>query len=156
MTIKLPGKLNHGQKVGKTHVLKGGHREGVDLEWWLEKDGVRDGQCLLLYPRGKTKQETHYVNGKLEGPSRYYSIRGVMLAEGKYKNGVREGVFKYYTIKGKLYAILRYSKGQLNGLQEYFYPNGQLKTSMHYKKGRLQNTVVLYTEKGKVSRKIEV
>ncbi len=74
MDVKIPHKKIHGSKVGKTHTLRGGTKDNSESEWWLEKEGKRDGQCLLLYPKGEIRQETYYRNGRLHGPSRFFSL----------------------------------------------------------------------------------
>lgn len=142
----------------------------------VEENGVRyDAQHLPitgLYHKYTDKmqlvEETHYVDGRLNGQQKIYEDGKVALIahykKGKlnndfitfYPNGQKKEVFKYrkgmldgsflaYYQNGDLMAKGSYSKGLKNGLFEEYYPNGAVKNSVTYLNGKLNGPSRFYT-----------
>ncbi len=111
---------------------------------YLATAKIKHGEQRAFYPNGELKSQTFYYEGKLHGPSRYYSIDKCLLAESWYHNGLQEGKMRLYYACGKSSSLQRYKNGLREGNQEYFYDNGNLKTIMGYKKGNLHGDVRLY------------
>jgi len=104
-------------------------------ECCVEFKGIPHGQCLLLYPDGKTKQEFYYMNGKLHGPSTVFSQDGKMLGQSWYIDGVLQGKSFWYYPSGSLYSLQRYRNGIWDGKQEFYYEDGSVKSLIVYKDG---------------------
>lgn len=106
------------------------------------------------YPSGSKKYECTYKEGKLHGPSRYYSEEGVLLAESYFIEGKREGEVHWFYPSGERYSVQHYRHGVWDGTQEYWYKDGTLKTSMQYVKGTLKGKVVLNNPDGTLMREL--
>lgn len=145
--VLIPKNPVPGQYV-QTHTIQ------MDLSggFYLEKDQVRDGQALLLYPDGKSKMECYYLKGFLHGPSSFFSETGQLLAKSWFYEGKQEGKSFWYYPSGQLYSIQRYRRGQWHLLQEYYYKSGKLKSSIHYQNGHLDGEVRLYFSDGTLKR----
>jgi len=132
------------------HVIKmdlgGGH--------YLEKNGVRNGQNLLLNVDGSKKMECFYLDGNLHGPSSFFSEKGVLLSKSWFWHGKQEGKCIWYYPSGQIYSIQRYREGHWHLLQEYFFESGQAKSCIPYNHGELDGEVKLYDSKGQLERSI--
>lgn len=132
-----------------------GRKDGPYREFLIEKKGIPDGQCLLLFSNGRIKMESYYSNGKLHGPSSFFAEEGQLLSKAWFLHGVQQGKSWSYYLDGSLYAIQRFREGLWQGKQEFFYPDGKLKTLMHYEKGQLQGSVEVYGQQGLLERQLE-
>lgn len=152
----LPAKPVEGQQLPDGHVIRVLRQYGLPAEEQrLEKEGVPDGECRLLYPDGTVKAVIFYLNGELDGLSTYYSRKGSILSQSLYLKGKREGESLRFYASGKLYSRQRFLKGKWHGLQEYYYANGQPKTKLTYKQGKLVGEAKLYFPNGKIKRIIK-
>lgn len=106
-------------------------------ESYIEKNGVRQGQCLLYYPKGKIKAESFYDKGVLHGPSSFWSDTGVLLSLMWFIHGVSQGKAIDYYATGELCRIQRFVDGALDGRQEYFNKDGVVNSVLVYSKGKL-------------------
>lgn len=142
----------------------------------FEEKGVRyDAQHLPitgLYHKYTDKmqlvEETHYVDGRLNGQQKIYEDGKIALIayykKGKlnndfitfYPSGQKKEVFTYqmgkldgsflaYYEDGDLMAKGSYAKGMKNGLFEEYYPNGAIKNSVTYLNGKLNGPSRFYT-----------
>ena len=61
-----------------------------------------DQQQLFYYESGQLEDESHYVNGKLNGLSKVYYKNGKIKEEGNFKNNKLIGAWKSYFENGQL------------------------------------------------------
>lgn len=127
--IKLPKVRKEGKKLPSGHIL-GVVTDSKDklCECYLEKDGKTDGQCLLLYPSGKVKEESYYCEGKLHGPATVWGEKGQILAKGWFYRGMQEGECIWYYPSGAIYSKQRFKHNKWYGPQLFFYEDGSLKS----------------------------
>jgi len=119
---------------------------------YLLKEGVFHGEYNMLYPSGKLKQKCFYYEGKLHGPSLFYSEENKLLAESWFVLGSKQGQTLQYYLSGKLYAKIFYKDGLKEGVHKYFYEDGSLKTNMHFIKDKLHGEVKLFWPNKEVKR----
>jgi len=72
-----------------------------------------------------------YNNGKIEGTSEWYSLKGVVLKSFIYENNELHGISKVYNGKGELEAEGLYKRGKKTGIWK-FYKNNELVTQKDY------------------------
>ncbi len=78
-------------------------------------EGQQDGVWKHFNPGGKVVGiEETYKNGKLNGPSRSYTLRGRLISEINYKDGIKHGDMKVFNKKGKLAGHKIYKNGALH------------------------------------------
>jgi len=105
-----------------------------------------------LYPCSALQSLCYYQNGRLHGPSCYFSQSGQLLSETWFWQGKKEGAARFFYQSGSLYAKFLFRNGIKTNTQEYFYETGQLKTSETYKEGLLHGKVLLYWPSGQLKR----
>ena len=55
------------------------------------------------YKNGNLEYEAEYLNGKLDGMSRYWSIEGALISESEYSNGKPHGIWKKFEKYGVIW-----------------------------------------------------
>lgn len=72
------------------------------------------GNHIEYYINGQIKNESYFVNGKINGPVKSYYKNGQLISEIQYSNGVPIGTYWVYNRKGKIIeerdAKLKYNK----------------------------------------------
>lgn len=126
---------------------------GSIKEVYLTKEGIKHGEKKLYYEKGRPRAEMFYYEGKLHGPSIYYSKDGQILSESWFYKGIKQGIVKLYYLSGKLYALQSFKDGVREKKQLYYHENKNIKTCLFYKNGLLEGEVILYWPSGKVRRK---
>jgi len=130
--------------------------ENLEPEAREERPLPLEGKKTEFYPDGSLFSECFYTDGKLHGPSTFYSKNGKLLAKSWFVDGRREGKsFQYYP-NGNLYSLQYYKNGSLHDLQEYYYPDGTLKTILVYAEGILDGDVRLFYPNGKPMRLLQL
>lgn len=84
-------------------------------ETWLVKDA-----------HGHVRAEVARVNGRKQGPVRYFNGNGTLRTIGSYTRDSRDGAWTTFGPKGDTLSIVQFRKGRKNGLQGYWGPNRQL------------------------------
>lgn len=149
--LMLPSEAKHGELLNdNTLVLV------RQLEQAMECKGVRTGQYKLLYPDGKLKFVCYYLEGKLHGPSIFYSLEGVETARSWFYKGKRQGVCVWNYHSGALYSRQRFVEGVWEGAQEYYYPDGARKTLLFFKKGILTGKAKAWKRDGSLERELDL
>lgn len=122
---------------------------GIDFEELFEPtDNLRS-----YYPDGKLEREMLYLDGKLHGPSSFYSKDGVLLGRGWFIRDKRNGKsFQYYD-DGSIASVQQFINGLPHGLQVYYYRTGQKSTQMNYQNGVLEGEVILYHPNGNLKKR---
>ncbi|MCB0445838.1 MAG: toxin-antitoxin system YwqK family antitoxin [Gelidibacter sp.] len=125
------GKLiSEGQMKGKLFIGKWTYYQnktkGILTTENYNDEGLLNGERFVYYENGQIAEQTNYVNGKIEGVSKWFSENGVVIKEFNYKNGQLQGVSKYYDSEGQLLAEGNYNNDQKTGVWKY-YEKGVLK-----------------------------
>lgn len=106
----------------------------------------------------KTLQEgslfkiSHYLNGKLHGPSLFYGKNQELLAEEWYFDGVKQGKALLFYQSGKVYALLKRKDGKKEGDQVYFFESGIMRSKIHFKNDLLEGSSEFYFPSGQKKR----
>jgi hypothetical protein len=131
------------------------HRNG----YLLFRGRPLTGMFYELYPSGDTASVKMYSNGKENGLSLRYDLKGRIIEERLYVNGEKTGVHKgwfsngrqrfLYHFKndeyegeamewfenGQVYRKFQYSKGQEDGRQQMWWPDGSIRANYVVKDG---------------------
>jgi len=122
--------ISEGKMIGKTYVGKWMyyHNNSTKLMTSEEytQEGLLTGKRLVYYKTGVLAEEANYVNGQLQGVSKWYSLNKIVLKEFVYENSELHGSSKYFNGKGELLIEGNYKKGKKSGIWKY-YENGKLK-----------------------------
>lgn len=127
--LLLPKDPLWGQELAGEHFVAGNVK---GTEFFVEKDGIPNGECRLYYPSKVVKGVMYYVNGKLHGPSRFFSENGQILAESWFVRGLQEGRCFWFYPDGSFYSLQYYVNGVREGKQEYFNSDGSLRTTLKF------------------------
>ena len=136
--------ISEGKMVGKTYVgeWKYYHKNSTKVMTTeaYTTEGQLTGKRLVYYNNDQLAEEANYVNGVLEGISKWYSLKGVVLKEFIYKQGELDGISKVNNGKGELLVEGYYKSGKKVGIWKY-YENGQLKEEkdFDYKRKKIKN-----------------
>lgn len=130
--------------------IEGHHPKDIEIEFpVIDKESQPQRS---YYPDGSLKEEQYYKDGKLHGPSSFYSPKGQILSQCWFSEGLLQGKKKTYYANGALNSIQEFHDGKRHGNQEYFYQDGSTKSFIPYVNGKLQGYLYLYHPKGILSR----
>jgi antitoxin component YwqK of YwqJK toxin-antitoxin module len=76
--------------------------------------------------RGVVRAEVTRVDGKKDGPVRFYEEDGSLRTAGSYRNDRRHGVWTTVDRHGDTLSILQFKDGRKDGIQAYWADNGRL------------------------------
>lgn len=121
--------ISDGKMVGKTYVGKWVyyHKNSdkiMTAETYDDK-GVLQGERLVYYDNDQLAEKTTYIDGKIEGLSEVYSLKGVVLKMFIYENNELHGVSKAFNGKGELLSEGQFKRGKKTGVWK-FYENNKL------------------------------
>lgn len=122
--------------------------------YFEEPKDVALAQKKIFYPNGILKGLSYYKNGRLHGPSRFYSQEGRIIAESWFINDLRTGRTHQYFFDGSLSSLQIFNEGQREGRQLFYYPDHTLKSELNYSKGLLNGVVKLYHRNGALNREL--
>lgn len=96
--------------------------------------------------------EKYYINGRLNGPAKYYHKNGSISDETSYVDGEPDGWAYSYFENGRKRNETRYQNGEFDGRRILWFENGQIKEISHYENGLrigwqrafLENGTILY------------
>lgn len=146
------------EKQEGTYLFENGHLQIQDQSLQIDiTDDISEKMIerqIKTSDSGSIKEECYYVEGKLHGPSRFYTSDGQLLSEIWFCRGSQEGKNLQYYLSGNVYAIKHYKNNKLHGPQRYYYENGQVSTSMEYQNGLIDGEVKTYTESGLPLREV--
>ncbi|MGV3631970.1 MAG: toxin-antitoxin system YwqK family antitoxin [Bacteroidota bacterium] len=98
--------------------VKNGHSESYsdkDFKKTAEgdyKNGEKDGVWTAYYPGAKMAANTQsYKNGQLDGKSKEFDRKGIIISEVDYKEGLKHGKMKIYDKRGKLVLEKKFEYG---------------------------------------------
>ena len=121
--------ISEGKMLGKLYVDKWTyyHKNSskiMTLENYNE-NGVLNGDRIVYYKDGQIAEEANFINGSLEGVSKWYSRKGVEIKAFLYENNELHGLAKYHSEEGEILAEGPYKRGKKTGVWKY-YNNGKL------------------------------
>ena len=118
-----------------------------------KKDGVFT--CYLIDNadhsiRYKVWEQT-FLNNKLNGQWRTYTLGGGLVKFQTYRNDSLNGVSRTYWIDGKsIMEETEYVNGRNKFIQRTYYKNGNVESEMPYDNGKTTGTIRRYYETGKI------
>ena len=92
-------------------------------------------------------EEGTYVNGKKEGPYKYYFKEDGNIEEGTYRNGLIEGPFIKYNTNSGMKAEGTYINGKKEGLTTLYFKDGS-KIEGIYKNDVIEGSVKFFLPNG--------
>lgn len=118
------GKMNGKIYIGKWIYYHNNSEKIMTVENYND-DGLLHEKRLVYFNNGKLTEETHYINGRKEGVSKWYSKKGAVLKSFIYVNNELHGISKYYDEDGVMLVQGHYKRGKKTGVWNY-YNNGKL------------------------------
>ena len=118
------GKMNVKLYVGKWIYYHNNSEKIMIIENYNDK-GVLHGKRFVYYKNGKLTEEAIYIEGSIEGVSKWYSKKGVVIKAFIYENNELHGIAKYYGEDGVMLVQGLYKRGKKTGVWKY-YNNGKL------------------------------
>jgi antitoxin component YwqK of YwqJK toxin-antitoxin module len=101
--------------------------------------------------------EQTFVNDKLNGEWRIFSLRGGLVRFQTYRNDSLNGVSRTYWIDGKgIMDEEEYFNGKSKFIQRTYYKSGKTESEIPYENGKSTGTVKRYYETGKVQETQEM
>mgnify|MGYP000385518781 CR=1 FL=1 len=102
------------------------------------------------YSNGQKEYAAQYLNGKLDGMSRYWSEDGLLISESEYSHGKPHGLWeKYYANQKTMYQV-HYFHGQKHGKEKWYYENGQIKSEQLFQYGVSANPPIRWKSDGSI------
>ena len=112
-------------------------------------DNKLNGQWRIYSVRGGLVRVQTYKNDSLNGISRTYWIDGKgIMDEKEYFNGQNKFMVRTYSKDGKPEKEVTMEKGVKNGVSKYYYPSGQLWMEEVFKGGKEWEVRGSFTAKG--------
>lgn len=109
--------------------------------WWLGVPFLlvacaqEPQQQRVLDRHGRLRAEVTRVNGKKQGPVRFFATNGDLQTVGRYARDSRHGAWTTVGPEGDTLSVVSYVYGRKHGLQGYWAPNGQLLRLEQFKEG---------------------
>ena len=100
------------------------------------------------YENGKLEYEAEYINGKLDGMSRYWSIGGKLISESEYSYGNPHGMWKNYHTNGNMMHTVNYFHGKKHGIEKWYHENGKIKSEQVFSYGNPEGELVRWNQDG--------
>ena len=100
------------------------------------------------YQNGNLEYEAEYINGKLDGTSRFWSEDGSLVSEAEYSNGQPHGTWENFYPNGSVMHEVQYEFGQKHGNEKWYYENKQLKSEQKFSYGDTVNDIVRWNPDG--------
>ena len=115
-----------------------------------------DGKYKEWLDDGDVFKEGQFVNGKMEGEWKFYSLEGRHLASyGKYKEGEKTGLWTYKRKDGTTSSEYNYQNGKQHGVYKIFDKEGTLAEEGIYTNGeRTTQNFIIQPEDRKEQYKI--
>lgn len=115
----------------------------------VDADSLKQGVWKEFWDNGDLKSEVIYKNNKKQGLEiKWFDVPDCVEQESYYKDGKLEGPSIYYSKKCKKDFFENYKNGTKEGLELSYYPNGNIKAEGNYKKGNLNGYYKVYDKKG--------
>ena len=97
------------------------------------------------------ESDSHWKDGKLEGPYEDYWHNGQKKSHGRYRAGAREGEWEFYYNQFTLSSKGYFKKGRKEGVWKSLWENGAPKSEGSFSAGREIGTWKEWTDKGEAA-----
>ena len=87
--------------------------------------GLLEEERFVYFKNGGVAESAHYKNGELDGESKWFSEKSVLLRHTYYKEGELEGKTINYDALGNITSEGNYDNSQKKGIWKY-YEDGKL------------------------------
>lgn len=115
----------------------------------IDKDSLKQGVWKEFWANGDLKTEVIYKNNKKQGLEIiWFDEPDCVQQESYYKDGRLDGPSIYYSKKCKKDFFENFKSGVKEGLELSYYHNGNIKAEGHFKKGKLDGYYKVYDKKG--------
>ena len=105
---------------------------------------------VSYYPSGKQEYSAEYLNGKLDGMNRHWSVDGYLISESEYSHGKLHGIWKKYYENGNTRYKAHYFHGQKHGEEIWYYENGHVKSEQSFHYGVSAGTIIRWHPDGSI------
>ena len=102
------------------------------------------------FANGQLEYEAEYLNGKLDGMSRNWSINGELLSQAEYSNGNPHGIWKTYHFNGSMMSEVNYFHGKMHGIEKWYHENGTIKSEQVYDYGNPIGKPIRWKQDGSI------
>ena len=115
----------------------------------LDKDSLKQGVWKEYWINGDLRSEVIYKNNLKQGHEiKWYDYPDCVEQEGYYKDGKLNGPSIFYSRKCRKDFFETYKDGVKDGLEISYHSNGHIKAEGNYKKGKLEGYYKVYDKKG--------
>ena len=102
------------------------------------------------YPNGQQEYAAEYLNGKLDGISRYWTEDGILISESEYSHDKPHGIWKKYYANQNIMHEVYYFHGQKHGQEKWYYENGLIKSEQSFQYGVSKSTLIRWEPDGSI------
>ncbi len=102
------------------HIVESRERSWGEIEKSCSLNGVKDGQSVMIYPRGSIARRGQYSNGLMVGEWERFSEAGVLLDRGTWKDSRPEGNWSFWYENGEKKMAGHYRDGEKIGFWDTF------------------------------------
>lgn len=102
------------------------------------------------HENGKIAAEEQLSDDLLNGFSRIYSEKGVLISETCFDQGIEHGIVNNYNENGKLYSSYYNYNGDIEFTYRHYYENGAIKMEEEYEEGLLHGWSKTFNNKGEL------
>tara|TARA_Y100001968_G_C19150306_1_gene615836 strand:+ start:124 stop:609 length:486 start_codon:yes stop_codon:yes gene_type:complete len=114
--------------------------------WKFRQHEIRES----YYNNGSLEYKSSYFNDKLDGPTYYYDINGVLITYAEYSNGSLNGISKSFYPSGKIKYSCTYFYGHKHGEEKFYHNNGKEQSLVKYDYGVQVDDIIRWNEKGEL------
>jgi antitoxin component YwqK of YwqJK toxin-antitoxin module len=127
------------------------HETGEKFEeYQFTGDSLKHGWYKTYSKAGVLREESNYVEGKLDGERKIYTANGELEVTEQYTMDALNGVFKTYHSNGNIKLEGIYSGNVLAGVVKGYYPTGELMEEVMFAENREQGPFKEYHTNGKL------
>ena len=102
------------------------------------------------YPNCNLEYEAEFINEKLDGTSRVWSVDGTLHSVSEYSNDLPHGKWQLFHPNEKLKYQTTYFHSQKHGFERWYYDNGQLKSEQEFSYGKSETEIVRWNIDGTI------
>lgn len=153
------GQLNEQYTITPDSVKNGVYtrysNDGILREESNYVEGKLNGERKIFYPSGSLEIRENYSNNKLNGSYTVYHKNGNPLLESSYSENILAGIVKKFYESGAIMEEVQFENNEENGPFVEYYENGNKKWEGTYLNGDNEFGLLLkYDEEGVLVRKM--
>ncbi|MGL4722244.1 MAG: toxin-antitoxin system YwqK family antitoxin [Desulfovibrionaceae bacterium] len=112
------------------------------------KNGLFHGTAHYFYPDKTLQKEEFFLNGKLHGIRKTFSLYGIITEQGYYQNGQKHGTFSYYFPNGILREEVSFIADRKEGISTLYHQNTKSKEISQYSNNLLTGEQKEFNQQG--------